>query len=834
MKVNGVRHTLTTARRKLMLLRINLQLLVIVTAVEIVDFLNANQIKYAVTVSSTIYTSCIKQFWTTHKIKTVNDDVRLQALVHGKKVVITEASIRHDLKLNDAKGTSSLPNACKQSKAFFSPQWNEFNNTMASAIICLANNQKFNFSKYILDNLKKNLEAGVLFYMLPRKHKPRRKERKETEVSPTELHTEDHVPTTSNDPLPSGEDRMQLKELMVLCINLSNKVLDLENEVIEMKSSHTTKIAKLESRVEKLEEENRSLTKELKSFNTRVKFLAINKTIVDKVESSKQGRKLVDIDDDADVKLENMYNLDMAHEEIVLSMQDVTDADVKEVAKEMVEVISTAKIIVDEVSTAGGELNVANEEPVSAAPTNIITAQPSEAIKTTVDITTAPKAKEIVFHDKEESTTRTVSSISQAKDKGKAKLFEEPEVLKSRKDQIAIDEEVARMIEAEWNADIKDNIVWNEVVEQVQSIQLDDVRKYQELKRKPVLVAQARKNKMIYLKNMARFKMEFFKGMSYEEIRPLFEEEYNKVQTLFKEGLEIDVERIIAPRKGIRKEKVEKDKIVKKQKDFKLIVVEMAYDLLRLGNPQQDLQDKGVIDNGCSRNMTGNMSNLTDYEEINGGYVAFGGNLKEGKITSRGSQSNGTAVQKNVMMQSSYNNGFQPSSDDRKKVNEDPRQESECKDQENEDNVNNTNNINDASINKVNAVGTNTNNELQFDPEMPGLEDISTFNFSKVKNASTPMETQKPLLKDKAGDEVDVHMYRSMIGSLMYLTSSRPDIMFEMCACARYQVNPTVSHLYVVNKIFRISVRMIMKVSYVKIDRVIWYQLTTTGMTYYY
>ncbi|GKE32348.1 ribonuclease H-like domain-containing protein, partial [Tanacetum coccineum] len=51
------------------------------------------------------------------------------------------------------------------------------------------------------------------------------------------------------------------------------------------------------------------------------------------------------------------------------------------------------------------------------------------------------------------------------------------------------------------------------------------------------------------------------------------------------------------------------------------------------GNPQMDLQDQGVIDSGCSRKMTGNMSYLTDYEEIDGGYVAFGGNPKGGKIT---------------------------------------------------------------------------------------------------------------------------------------------------------------------------------------------------------
>nr|GEW28549.1 ribonuclease H-like domain-containing protein [Tanacetum cinerariifolium] len=214
-------------------------------------------------------------------------------------------------------------------------------------------------------------------------------------------------------------------------------------------------------------------------------------------------------------------------------------------------------------------------------------------------------------------------------------------------------------------------------------------------------------------------------------------------------------------------------------------------------------------------------------------------------------------------------------------------------DQEKEDNVNNTNNVNVACTNRVNVVGANTNNELPFDFEMPALEDISTFNFSrdhedddeemdvkiaflygnieedvyvcqplgfenpdfpdkvgkidktlfirrhkddilliqvyvddiifgstkkelcnafekmmhekfqmKVKKASTPMKTQKPLLKDEDGEEVDVHMYGSMIGSLMCLTSSRHDIMFAVCACARYQVNLNVLHLYAIKWIF--------------------------------
>ncbi|GJT31602.1 hypothetical protein Tco_0922021 [Tanacetum coccineum] len=142
---------------------------------EIIDFLNANQIRYALTVNTTIYPSCIEQFWSTAKAKTVNGERQIQALIDKKKVIIMETSIRSDLQLEDAEGTDCLPTARvfeelarigyeKPSqkltfyKAFFSPQWkflihtitqclsaksttwNEFNSTMASLIICLATN----------------------------------------------------------------------------------------------------------------------------------------------------------------------------------------------------------------------------------------------------------------------------------------------------------------------------------------------------------------------------------------------------------------------------------------------------------------------------------------------------------------------------------------------------------------------------------------------------------------------------------------------------------------------------------------------------------------------
>ncbi|GJY50898.1 hypothetical protein Tco_0441745 [Tanacetum coccineum] len=80
---------------------------------------------------------------------------------------------------------------------------------------------------------------------------------------------------------------------------------------------------------------------------------------------------------------------------------------------------------------------------------------------------------------------------------------------------------------------------------------------------------------------------------------------------------------------------------------------------------------------------------------------------------------------------------------------------------------------------------------------------LKKFDFSSVKIASTPIKTNKALLKDEEAKDVDVHLYKSMIGSLMYLTASRPDIMFDFCAYTRFQVTPKVSHLHAVKRTFR-------------------------------
>nr|GEY38805.1 hypothetical protein [Tanacetum cinerariifolium] len=95
------------------------------------------------------------------------------------------------------------------------------------------------------------------------------------------------------------------------------------------------------------------------------------------------------------------------------------------------------------------------------------------------------------------------------------------------------------------------------------------------------------------------------------------------------------------------------------------------------------------------------------------------------------------------------------------------------------------------------------------DPEFParvynvGKAMYGLHQAPKAWSANTPMDKENPWGKDRTGKDVDLHLYRSMIGSLMYLTASRPDIMFAVCACAMHQVTPKECHLHEVKRIFR-------------------------------
>ncbi|GKA15081.1 retrovirus-related pol polyprotein from transposon TNT 1-94, partial [Tanacetum coccineum] len=243
------------------------------------------------------------------QVKMVNGEVQLQALVDGKKIIVTEASVKSDLQLDDEEGMDCLPNATIFEElirmGYKTTAWNEFSSTMTSAIICLATNEKFNFSKYIFKSMVKNLEnVSGKFLMYPRSRRSKRKDTKvpqpsgpTTNVADEDVNEEmddslvragttassleaeqdsgnilktqskgtpnepsspgtssgdgpkrqetmgdtiaqtrsENVSKLSNDPLlargntlQSGEDSLKLKELMELCTNLQNRVIDLE------------------------------------------------------------------------------------------------------------------------------------------------------------------------------------------------------------------------------------------------------------------------------------------------------------------------------------------------------------------------------------------------------------------------------------------------------------------------------------------------------------------------------------------------------------------------------------------------------------------------------
>ncbi|GJR48019.1 hypothetical protein Tco_1316122 [Tanacetum coccineum] len=168
---------------------------------QIVDFLSTCSIN-ALIVSPTIYASYIEQFWNTATSKTVNLVKQVHAIVDGKAVVISESSVRSDLLFNDEDGITCLTNdeifenlalmgyeqlstKLTFQKGSFSPQWkflihtilycisskstalNEFSTNLASAVICLAKGQKFNFSILIFDGMLRNLDPKR-FLMYPR------------------------------------------------------------------------------------------------------------------------------------------------------------------------------------------------------------------------------------------------------------------------------------------------------------------------------------------------------------------------------------------------------------------------------------------------------------------------------------------------------------------------------------------------------------------------------------------------------------------------------------------------------------------------------------------
>nr|GEW98177.1 ribonuclease H-like domain-containing protein [Tanacetum cinerariifolium] len=406
----------------------------------------------------------------TTKVKKVNDKEHIQALVDKTKVIIMEDSIRGDLCFDDAEGTACLLNeenfkglACMGAKT---TAWDEFSSTMASTIICLADNQKFNFLKYIFDMGDTPVET----HQTPivdqpstsqpqKKQKPKRKHKNETEVSNDETEDKDHVLTPSSDPLPSGEDNSILNELMVFCTSLQEHVLDLQ----EAKAPQVKEIAALKKKVSKLNKWRKLRSgglRRLKKFGSvrRVKSSMEKDEIT--LDDETQGR----INDDEIFRVD-----DLDGEEVVMK----TTTGVKD----------------------------------SAAPTTDVT-------KNEVTMAQALAALK----------------SAKPKDKGKAKMIEPEVPIKRKEQMRIDEELLAERLQAKEREEFSKVEKARLLVKLIEKRKKHFAAlRAQEKISKPPTQTQMKSQMYTYLRHIGRYTQSHLKGRSFDEIKKLFGREITKV-----------------------------------------------------------------------------------------------------------------------------------------------------------------------------------------------------------------------------------------------------------------------------------------------------------------
>ncbi|GJV38764.1 hypothetical protein Tco_1417204 [Tanacetum coccineum] len=256
---------------------------------QIVDFLNAHPIRYALTINPTIYISCIEQFWSTVMAKTINGEEQLHALVDGKKIIITESSVRRDLQLADEEGVDCLPNSTIFEQLTLMGIGKGFSGRVTPLFqtMVVQNQSQLGEGSAILTD-PHHTPTFIQPSTQPQKtQQPRKPKRKDTQVPQSSDPIENVADETvykelgggghwcqetmrdtitqtrfvsvskhSNDSLlargnilQSDEDILKLDELMALCTTLQNRVLDLE----KTKTTQHNEIASLKRSVKKLE-----------------------------------------------------------------------------------------------------------------------------------------------------------------------------------------------------------------------------------------------------------------------------------------------------------------------------------------------------------------------------------------------------------------------------------------------------------------------------------------------------------------------------------------------------------------------------------------------------
>nr|GEW93810.1 ribonuclease H-like domain-containing protein [Tanacetum cinerariifolium] len=435
------------------------------------------------------------------------------------------------LHLDDAEGVDYLPNeeifieldrmgyeklTTKLTfyKAFFSSQWkflihtilqsmsakrtswNEFSSAMASVVICLSTGRKLNFSR--VGKGCSGVETPLFEGMIAAReleNQGNAEEQRDEEEQGTDNATAEEPVTAVDDvqspPLQQQSPPSAQPQGAYFLMSLLQEALDAYVDLTR-RVEHLEHDKRIESSDDTLIED---VSNQGREFN-RAK---------DAVKETEEVRKYI-ADTQVEGKQADIYNIDMDHAAKVLSMQE----DESEV-QEAVEVVTTAKLIIEVIAAVSETVSVAAVIP-SAVPETIsdvaIPTVTALSIKVAAPVKTAVpstiRKREVVIRDQEEESSAKTPTETTSKDKGKGILVEEPKPMK-KKQQVELDEAYTRKLQEEFNQDID----WEAAIDH----------------------------------NTSGFTLDYFKGMSYDDIRLIFVAKFNaNMEFLLKSKERIDEE----------------------------------------------------------------------------------------------------------------------------------------------------------------------------------------------------------------------------------------------------------------------------------------------------
>nr|GEV25233.1 hypothetical protein [Tanacetum cinerariifolium] len=412
---------------------------------QILDFLNASVITYALTVNPTIYVSCIKQFWSSVSLKKTNDVVRLQDLIDRKKVIITEEMVRKVLRLDDAKSIDCLPdeeifdalermglvrNVDSSSKFYMYPRFIQL------MIAAQVGDISSHTTKYTSPALIQKVFANM------------RRVRKGFSGVDTPLFEGMLVPQQAHDDVATDDVADDVVDVVANADTKPTPPLPTpattpplpQQEVASTPppSPHQSPIAHPSSPpTQQPPSDDAAISMDLLNTLSRgciqigeiIPEIDANEDVILEEVDTKKDAEVAEKDTDAQGRLEEsqaqVYDIDLEHADKVLSMQD--DETEPAELKEVMEVVTTVKLMTEVVT--------ATATTITAAP---ITAAPSAA----------RRRKGVVIKDPKETSTPSIIVHSESKSmvKGKGILVEEPKPLKKQA-QIEQDEAYARKLE---------------------------------------------------------------------------------------------------------------------------------------------------------------------------------------------------------------------------------------------------------------------------------------------------------------------------------------------------------------------------------------------------